>query len=282
MIWRAVKGIVLAVACFLVIFPFVGVISTSIAGTAQINESGGFVLFPKEVNFNAYRVIFAGGVVTRALAVSVFVTVVGTALSLAVTVLLSYALSRPTMVGRSWLLGLVLLSLLFSPGIIPSFLIVKALGLLNSVWSLILPTALNAFNVIVMRSFFMAMPAELTESARIEGASEWHILTRIVLPLSKAVLAVIGLFYAVAYWNAFFNALLYLNDSTLWPLQMVLRTYVIGNTQLSGSSINLENLPPQPALQMAILAVSIVPIACVYPFLQRHFTKGVLTGAVKG
>ena len=141
---------------------------------------------------------------------------------------------------------------------------------------------ISAFNVVVLRAFFGALPRELIESARVDGAGELRIFTSIVLPLSKAVLAVIGLFYAVGYWNAFFNALLYINDTTLWPLQLVLRTYVINDTQLGMAELGLENLPPQAAIQMAILVISIVPILIIYPFLQRHFAKGVLTGAVKG
>jgi multiple sugar transport system permease protein/putative aldouronate transport system permease protein len=272
------------VICAVVVLPFVGILSTSIADRAQITKAGGFVLFPDSASLSAYRAIFAGGVVTRALVVSIAITVVGTVLSLACTALLAYSLGRPGSFGHKPMLMIVLFTLLFAPGIIPSYLVVKQLGLLNSYWSLVLPTAINAFNVIVMRAFFMGLPHELLESARIDGAGELTILRRLVLPLSRAVLAVIGLFYAVSYWNAFFNALLYMNDTTKWPLQLVLRTYVVNNApigvnQLAGSG---EALPPQQSIQMAILVISIVPILLVYPFLQRHFAKGVLTGAVKG
>ncbi|WP_433162110.1 carbohydrate ABC transporter permease [Kribbella sp. CA-247076] len=279
---RAFKGLVLLVFCAAVIIPFVGVISTSVAPNKQINESGGLVLLPESISFAAYESLFAGGVVTQALFVSVFVTVVGTALSLTVSCLLAYALSRPSFTAGRPILLVILFSMLFSPGIIPTYLVVKGVGLLDSIWALIVPTMVSAFNVIVLRAFFMNLPNELTESARIDGASELRTFTQIVLPLSKAVLSVIGLFYAVAYWNAFFNALLYLNDSKLWPLQLVLRTYVINDTQLGSAELGTELLPPQASIQMAILVVSIVPILLIYPFLQRHFAKGVLTGAVKG
>ena len=279
---RAFKGLVLLVFCAVVIIPFVGVISTSVAPNKQINESGGLVLFPESVSFAAYQSLFAGGVVTRALFVSIFVTIVGTLLSLTVSCLLAYALSRPSFVAGRPILLVVLFSMLFSPGIIPLYLTVKGVGLLDSIWALIVPTMVSAFNVVVLRAFFMNLPNELTESARIDGAGELKTFTNIVLPLSKAVLSVIGLFYAVAYWNAFFSALLYLNDSKLWPLQLVLRTYVINDTQLGSAELGTELLPPQASIQMAILVVSIVPILIIYPFLQRHFAKGVLTGAVKG
>jgi putative aldouronate transport system permease protein len=279
---RAFKGLVLLVFCAAVIVPFVGVISTSVAPNQQINSSGGLVLLPDSINLNAYRSLFAGGVVTRALFVSVFVTVVGTLLSLTVSCLLAYALSRPGFTAGRPILLIVLFSMLFSPGIIPLYLVVKGAGLLDTIWAMIVPSTVSAFNVIVLRAFFSNLPNEITESARIDGAGELKTFGYIVLPLSKAVLSVIGLFYAVGYWNAFFGALLYLNDSKLWPLQLVLRTYVINDTQLGSAELGTELLPPQASIQMAILVISIVPILLVYPFLQRHFAKGVLTGAVKG
>jgi multiple sugar transport system permease protein/putative aldouronate transport system permease protein len=278
---RVAKGVLLTVLCAIVAVPFLGVVSTSLADQEQVTRSGGFVLIPDRMTLRAYATIFNGGVVTRALLISVGVTLVGTALSLLCTTTLAYGLSRPGSVAHKPILMLVLGALLFTPGIIPSYLIVKQLGLLNSYWSLIVPSAVNAFNVIVMRAFFLELPVELIESARIDGASDLTILRRIVLPLSRAVIAVIGLFYAVGYWNAFFNALLYINDNDKWPLQLVLRTYVINNSQLGGYA-GTEAIPPQQSLQMAILVISVVPILLVYPFLQRHFTKGVLTGAVKG
>jgi putative aldouronate transport system permease protein len=280
---RALKGLVLTLMCAAVVLPFVGIVSTSLAERDQITAAGGFVLLPESISFDSYRTIFAGGVVSRAMMVSLGVTLAGTAVSLTVSTLLAYALSRQGSFGQKPMLMLVLLSLLFSPGLIPTYLVVKELGLLDSYAALIFPTALSAFNVIVLRAFFMGIPAELTDSARIDGAGHLRVFAQIVLPLSKAVLAVIGLFYAVGYWNSFFSALLYLNDTAMWPLQLVLRTYVINNTDVSATDLGgAENLPPQQSIQMAILVVTIVPILLVYPFLQRHFAKGVLTGAVKG
>ena len=279
---RLIKAVVLTVLCFAVLVPFLAVFSTSIAPRGQISDAGGLVLIPRGLDLTAYEAIFSGGVVTRALGVSVFVTVVGTALSLFVSCLLAYAISRRHFVlGRPVLL-VVLIGMLFSPGIIPLYLVVKQTGLLNRLWALIIPTMVSGFNVIVLRSFFQGIPDELTESATIDGASEWVIFSRIVMPLSKAVLAVIGLFYAVGYWNSFFTALLYIDDATKWPMQLVLRTYVVNDAAMGQADIGIEHMPPQSSLQMAILVVSMVPILIVYPFLQRHFAKGVLTGAVKG
>ena len=281
---RAIKGVILTIACALVVLPFVGIISTSIATPEQVTEAGGFVLLPTGIDLSAYEMIFAGGVVTQALWISIIVTAVGTALSLALTTTLGWALSRRGVFGVRAMLLLVLVSLLFNPGIIPSYLVVQQLGLLDSLWALIIPTSVSAFNVVVVRAFFVQLPGEILDSARIDGATEWQLFWRIGLPLSKPVLAVVGLFYGVGYWNAFFNALLYMSDSTKWPLQLVLRTYVVDGAQLGGQDLGIDaaSLPPQTSLQMAILVVSIVPVLLVYPFLQRHFAKGMLTGAVKG
>lgn len=279
--YQAIKAIVLGGFALVIVIPILVVISTSLASDRDIIDAGGYVLWPSHPTLKAYQTLFGGGLMGRAILVSVFVTLVGTAIALAVTIALAYATSRPVLFGRPVLL-MVLFTLLFAPGIIPMFLVVKQLGLLDSLWSLILPGALGAFNFVVLRTFFMNVPGELLESARIDGASDFTILRRIVLPLSKAVVAVVGLFYAVGFWNAFFNAMLYLNDTSKWPVQVILRTYVLQGKSLSADQLGVHP-PSQPqSLQMAVVVVALVPIAMVYPFLQRHFTKGVITGAVKG
>ncbi|MEV4265789.1 carbohydrate ABC transporter permease [Kribbella sp. NPDC049584] len=282
---RVLKTLVLVVCCAVVVIPFLGVISTSIASQQHVTNSGGFVLWPDALHLDAYKAIFNGGVVQRALLVSVVIAVGGTLISLAGSTMLAYSLSRPGSFGQRPILMIVLFSILFSPGLIPNYLVVKQFGLLDSLFALILPTAISGFNVIVLRSFFMGIPDSVLDSARIDGAGDFRIFWSIVLPLSRAVLAVVGLFYAVGYWNAFFNAMLYISDTAKWPLQLVLRTYVINNTELSSGDLGgaaADQLPPQESIQMAILVVSLVPILIVYPFLQRHFAKGMLTGAVKG
>jgi putative aldouronate transport system permease protein len=278
------KAIVLAMILAAVIYPFLSVVATSLASQQDVDAGGGMVLVPLHPSFDAYLSIFQGGVISHAVLVSVAITVVGTLLSMVVTVGLAYGLSRPV-VGRRPLLMLALLSLLFQPGIIPSYLVVKQLGLLNSYASLIVPVLLNGFNLVVMRQFFLEIPHELIDSARIDGAGELRILLRIVLPLSGAVLAVVALLYAVFYWNAFFQALLYLQDSSMWPLQLVLRQYVIQGSPLPGVTAYAApggSPPPTQSIQMAVVIVATLPILVVYPFLQKYFTKGVLTGAIKG
>jgi ABC-type glycerol-3-phosphate transport system permease component len=274
------KGAALFAIVVLVVFPFLVVVSTSLSTEHAIAQSGGIVVVPTEVSFDAYRQVLSGGVVTRALLISVGVTTVGTALSVSVTVLAAYGLSRSDSFGHRPLLFTALFTLLFAPGIIPLYLTVKQLGLLDSYWSLILPTAVSAFNLVIVRTFFLGLPKELLDAARIDGAGELRILLRVVLPISKAVVAVIALFYGVAYWNAFFNAMLFITDESKWPLQLILRLY-----GLQGQLVEVQPdqiPPPQQAIKMAIVVLAIIPVLLAFPFVQRHFTKGVVIGAVKG
>ncbi|MFE7794448.1 carbohydrate ABC transporter permease [Streptomyces sp. NPDC057460] len=280
-IGQAAKALAVVVVVAAVAYPLLGVIGTSFASQTDIIRGSGLVLWPDHPTVDAYRTILTGGVVTRALVVSLGITVFGTLASLLVTVGMAYGLSRRDVTGSRFILMTALFTMLFNAGIIPNFLLVKGLGLYDTYAALVMPTLVSAFNLVVLRSFFMNLPEELYDAAKVDGAGDFRILVRIVLPLSKAVLAVISLFYAVTYWNAFFNSLLYLNDSDKWPLPMVLRTYVLQGQSLNAASAG-EVLAPQQAVQMAVLVIAVVPILCVYPFLQRYFTKGVLTGAIKG
>jgi ABC-type glycerol-3-phosphate transport system permease component len=276
------KGLVLAAIGFLMIFPFIYVLAVSFSSATDAAR-GGLIIFPRNPSLEAYRVVFESGIVVRSLMVSVGVTLVGTFTNMVLTVLMAYGLSRPSVRGSRAILFLVLFTMLFWPGLIPSFLVVKSLGLLNTYGALILPGAIAAFNLIILRNFFMSLPSELMDSARIDGANDWQVLQHIVLPLSGAVLAVVALFYGVGHWNEFFSAVLYLNDSSKWPVQLVLRQYVLMSTPIAETVVDpMRPPPPAQTIQMAVLVVATVPILIVYPFLQKYFTKGVLTGAIKG
>ncbi|MFG1941908.1 carbohydrate ABC transporter permease [Nonomuraea sp. NPDC048826] len=282
---RLGKGAVLTVIVLAVLFPLYTIVLTSLSSKATVNRVGGLVLVPEGIHFDAYIQIFSDTVVSRAVLVATGVTVVGTAISLTVSILGAYSLSRPGSFLHRPLLFAVLLMFVFFPGIIPVYLMVSGLGLKDSFWSLILPTAVSAFNVVVLRAFFMNIPVEIMDSARIDGAGEVLILWRIVLPMSKAVTAVVGLFYAVGYWNAWFNAMLYLDDTRKWPLALVLRQYVVDSNPLPTATVGVTgagDLPPTLAIKMAIVVIAVAPALIIYPFVQRHFTKGVLIGAVKG
>ena len=278
---QGLKILILTIVVLLVVYPFMSVIATSIASTQDVLSNGGLVIWPEHPSLQAYQTIFQGSIVVRAGIVSIAVTTVGTILSLCATIAMAYGLSRQIWGAKIILMG-SLFALLFVPGIIPSYLMVKQLGLLNTYASLILPVLISPFNLVVMRQFFMQLPQELFDAAKIDGANDWKILIQVVLPLSKAVIAVIGLFYAVAYWNAFFNALLYLNDSTMWPLPLIVRLYVLQGALLPGAAA-AEQAPALPqTMQTAVVVVATLPILVVYPFVQRYFSKGVLTGAIKG
>jgi len=279
---QALKGVVITFIVLVMLYPFVYVVATSFADETSTG------LLPTSYSLEAYKAIFAGNVVLRAMLVSVGVTLIGTALSMAVSTTMAWGLTRTRDVpGTKFVLFAVLGTMLFTSGIIPNYLLVRSLGLLDSYWSMILPVVASAFNIVVLRNFFMDIPRDVIDSAKLDGASEVQIFVRIVLPLSKAVLAVIALFYAVAYWNDFFNALLYLNDHTKWPIQLVLNQYVIQGENLnqaggaSQATAAAQRLPTE-SIKMAVVVIATAPILVVYPFLQRYFTKGMLTGAVKG
>ncbi|WP_049788335.1 carbohydrate ABC transporter permease [Isoptericola variabilis] len=280
------KAVVLTFIVLAVAFPLYTIVLTSLSTQADITRSGGLVTVPGELTLAAYQQILGGGIVTRAALVSVGVTTVGTLLSTTVSLLAAYGLSRPGSFGHRPLLFVLLITMFFGAGMIPTYLLVSALGLIDSYWALILPTAVSAFNVLILRSFFMGIDPAITDAARIDGAGDWRILFRIVAPMSKAAIAVVALFYGVGYWNAFFNAMLYINDNAKWPLQLVLRSYVLQGVTLPGSGVGQVDVATGAVtglpVKMAVMVLAVVPILLVYPFVQRHFTKGVIFGAIKG
>jgi putative aldouronate transport system permease protein len=278
---RVSKFVILVTIVIVMLFPFVYILSISFAGPQDINGVS-VPLIPQHPTLAAYASILAGGVVLRSLEVSIGVTVVGTTVSIAMTTTLAYGLSRTqTVIGSRFVLLLVLGSLLFSPGIIPTYLLVTSLGMQNNYASLIVPVMINAFNLVVVRQFFMNIPADLVDAAVMDGCNPLQVFRHIMLPLSKAVLAVIALFYGVALWSDYFNALLYLNNAAMWPIQLVLQLYVLEGQTLATTPIG-GHLPPGVSIQMAVIVIATVPIVVVYPFLQKYFTQGVLSGAIKG
>lgn len=277
----ALKAIFLIFVVIVMAYPLIYVVGLSFATAKGIAENP---FFPTEFTLDAYKTILGGSVVPRSIFVSVGVTVVGTLLSVIFTTTLAYGLSRSSEVpGTRICVYLAFFTMLFSAGLIPTYLLVKELGMLNSLSSLVVPTLISAFNLVVIRNFFMELPSELFESARIDGASEWRIFSSIVLPLSKAPIAVIALFYAVGYWNNYFSAMLYIQDTSKWPIQLVLNQYVLQDSPMTQLAANpMAAPPPAQSVQMAVLVLATAPILLVYPFAQKHFTKGVLTGAIKG
>jgi putative aldouronate transport system permease protein len=279
---KASKGVAIVVIALLVLFPLYAIALTSLSSSETVHRVGGLVVWPGDgITFEAYEQMFRNPVVLRSLVVSLGITAVGTVISVVVSVLGAYSLSRPGSFGHRTILFSVLLMFVVFPGLIPVYLWVSTIGLRDSYLSMILPMAVSAFNVVVLRAFFMSIPQELFDAARIDGAGEFRVLWQIVAPLSKAVVAVVTLFYAVAYWNNWFNAFLYLDDTGKWPLALVLRTYVVESAPLPQAS-GLSTAPPTLAVKMAIVMIAIVPALIIYPFVQKHFKKGVIIGAVKG
>lgn len=276
--------ILLAVVALVTVVPFIYVVAGSFATQRELLEKG-FILFPTEFSLEAYKYIFSTSTLMRSLGVTIFITVVGTLINITLTCLMAYPLSRRDMDFRSPIQLMVIFTMLFSGGMIPTFLVVKELGMLDTYWSLLLPGAISAFNLIIIRSFFQQLPAELEESAKIDGASDPGILLRIVIPLSLPALATFSLFYAVGHWNTYFSSILYINDSSMWPIQVLLRQIVMlsqGGSLGDTSSLESNFIPPDQAVKMAVIVISTIPILIVYPFLQKHFAKGALLGSVKG
>lgn len=269
---------VLALVALVCLFPLMYVFSVSLTPITEVHKNGGFVLIPRSVTLEAYRNILTKSGIPRALMVTIGVSAAGTLVSIVLTSLVAYPLSIKTIPGRRILVPYFVFTMLFSGGIIPTYLVVKALGLTGSYLSLIIPAAVSTYNMLVMKSFFESLPVELSEAAKIDGAGEFSVLCRIVIPLSKPVMMTVGLFYLVTYWNTYFSALMYITDDKMQPLQIVLRRLLTASTSLQ----NVDQVMPSATLQMAAVIVSSLPVLVIYPFLQKYFTKGMVLGAVKG
>lgn len=266
------------------VVPFIYVVSASFATQKELLEKG-FILFPTQFSLDGYRYIFSSDVIFKSLMVTVFITVAGTLLNLMVTVTMAYPLARRNLDGRRILMALVVFTILFNGGMIPTYMVVKWTGLLDSYWSVIVPTAVSAFNLIILKNFFQHLPEALEESAQIDGCSDIGILFKIALPLSMPAIATFTLFYAVGHWNNYFTAILYINDAVKWPIQVWLRQIVILSEGGIGNQMELDSnfvMPPGQKIKMAVIVISTLPILALYPFLQKHFAKGVLLGSVKG
>jgi putative aldouronate transport system permease protein len=269
---------IIALVCFL---PFVNVIASSFASTQEV-VARKFILFPHTFSLDAYRYILSTPTLFKSLAVSIGVTGIGTLVSMILTSLMAYGLSRKYLAGRNILNFLVVFTMLFSGGMIPTFLVVKAFGLIDSYWSLILPVAINAFNLIIMRNFFQALPDSLEESAKMDGCSDFGVFLKIMLPLAMPSIATISLFYAVTYWNTYMTAILYINDSAKWPIQVLLRQIVIVSSGMQAEGSSVDVVPPAQTIKMAVIVIATVPMLIAYPFVQKYFVKGALVGSVRG
>lgn len=275
--------ILLTTFLLIVLVPLINILASSFSSPAAV--SGGRVfLWPVDFTLIGYEAVLSNQAILTGFGNSLFYAGVGTAVSVALTVMIAYPLSRSDLVGRRFLIGGVLFTMLFSGGLIPTYMVVRSLGLLDTRWALILPTAIGAWQVLIAMTFFRStIPGELHEAAQLDGASDLRFLWSVVLPLSKPLLAVIALMYGIAQWNSYFNALIYLRSEELYPLQLVLRNILIVNNT-AGTNIADQLAAEQMAdlMKFALIVVSTVPVLLVYPFVARHFNKGVMLGSVKG
>jgi putative aldouronate transport system permease protein len=275
--------LLLALCAYLTLFPFVNIFAVSMSSTRAIT-AGEVFMWPIEFNLATYGNLLRDGQMLVAMKNTIIITVVGTALNMLFTIMAAYPLSKSRLKGRNMILMAILVTMLFSGGIIPNFLVVSSLGLVNTYWSLWLPALISAYNMFVMKSFLEGLPEELEESASIDGASELTILMKIILPLSKPVIAALTLFYAISWWNSYMNVLIYIRSTDKMSLMVKLYQMVqlvSPEMLMSGEGVTQTMVTPE-GIRAAAVILAIIPILCIYPFLQKHFIKGVLLGSVKG
>lgn len=275
----------LAIVLLIVVYPLLFVVSASISNPQAVNN-GQMWLWPKDITFLGYERIFQNEQILTGYLNTIMYTLLGTSINLVMTILAAYPLSRKDLIGKNAVMILFVVTMFFSGGLIPSYLLVKNLGMLNTVWALVIPSAVSIWNIIIMRTFFQqSIPNEIQEAAAIDGVTDFQLLLKIILPLSMPILAVMTLFYSVGHWNSYFNALIYLTDQEKFPLQLVLREILVQNQmeEMAGSSTTMtDQILMAQTIKYAVIIVANLPVMMLYPFLQKYFTKGVMIGAIKG
>jgi len=269
--------------CFVTLYPFLYVLATSMSSNIAVMQNK-VTFYPVELNFTAYKKILKDPYLVSSYYNTIKYTLIGTFINLLFTSTIAYPLSRKNLVFKGFFNTMIIITMFFGGGLIPTFLLVNALGMYDTIWAIVIPGAISTYYLIVMRTFFQSIPVELEESAKIDGASEVRVYFQIILPLSKAALAAIGLFYAVGHWNSFFSALIYLKSKAKMPLQILLRNMLISSEMAQQNKIASrdEEVVVAETIKSAAIIVTVIPIICVYPFLQKYFVKGVMIGSIKG
>ena len=277
--------VIVGLFALITLLPFIYIVAGSFATERELTERA-FFLIPHTISMNAYDYIFKTGDAIHGLKNSIIVTGVGTFINMFFSCTLAYPLSRPYFKGRTFFTNMVIITMLFTGGMVPSYIMISnVLHLKDSFWALWLPGAINPFNMIIIKNFFQGLPMELEEAARMDGCNDGQTFLKIILPLSKPVIASVSLFYAVTHWNSYFNAMMYISDKNLEVIQIVLRRIIFLTSSIateSGFDWGPFGMPPQKAVKMATTVVATVPILLVYPFIQKYFTQGVMVGSVKG
>ncbi|NKI22224.1 carbohydrate ABC transporter permease [Paenibacillus dendritiformis] len=273
----------LLLLCLVTLYPFIYVLFASLSEPAWVVQQRGLIWHPSGLNLEAYRLVFDNPMITSGYLNTLFIVSAGTCLNVFMTALGAYGLSRQNVMWKNPIMFFIVFTMFFSGGLIPSYLLVTGLGMLDSLWALIIPGAVSAFNLIIMRTAFQSIPHSLEESAKLDGANDFTVLIRIILPLSMPVIAVMILFYGVGHWNSWFGAMIYLRDRELYPLQLVLREILITNStdSMLTSAGTADKMPIGETIKYATIIVATVPILLLYPFLQKYFVKGVMIGAIK-
>jgi putative aldouronate transport system permease protein len=274
--------ILLGLVSLIMVLPFLQVVISSFA-SQELLVGNNFLLIPSRWSLKGYRYIFSSTTIVRALGVSVCVTAVGTAARIIMQSMLAFPLAHQRLRGRAPIQFLIILTLMFNGGMIPTYIVVQKLGLMNSYLALILPVLMSAYSVIVFKNFFQAIPLELEEAAKVDGLNDLQILFRIIMPVSKPLIASFIVMFGVVFWNSWFDSLLYLDNAKMWPIQMVLRQVYFASSQIgdtTGTGMSAEVLPK--TVQVCTIVVATAPILLVYPFMTRHFAKGLIIGSVKG
>jgi putative aldouronate transport system permease protein len=269
--------------CTVTLYPFLYVLFASLSDPGQLASHRGILGKPLGLQLEAYKAVFKNPMITTGYGNTILYVTLGTAINLFMTSLGAYVLSRRDLYFKNTIMFTIVITMVFSGGLIPTYLVVSGLGMVNTMWAVLIPGAINTFNLIIMRTSFQGVPQSLEESARIDGAGDFTILFRVIVPLCLPVMAVMVLWYAVGHWNSYFSALIYLRDRELYPLQLILREILISNStdsMMTGSSMG-DKMPIGETIKYATIIVSTLPILCLYPFLQKYFVKGVLIGAIK-
>lgn len=283
---NTIVAVLLSFSTVVMLYPFMNVAAVAFSSyEAYVTKP--LRIFPGEFTLEAFTYVFASKMLIRSYANTVFVTVMGTVISLGITTLMAYSLSKTYLRGKRVIMSLLIFTMMFNGGLIPHFLLMKDLGLVDTYWALMIPYLLSPFNVVLMRNYFLNMPESLEEAARIDGAGDFYILRKIVIPLAMPIVATITLFQAVTYWNNYFAAVVYIRSTDKWPLQLLLREILLAaSNEMLAADGNMAEMSgdaiPMMSIRYATILVVIIPIICVYPFLQRYFVKGVMLGGVKG
>lgn len=276
--------VVLGLIAISTVAPFLYVLAGSFATEKELTEKAFFII-PTEWSLNAYKYAINTANILRGLKNSIVLTALGTFMCMLFSLTFAYPLSKSHFRGRNWMMNMVIVTMLFGGGMIPSYIVYSAYGLLDTYWALILPGLISPFNMIIIKKFFQGLPTELDEASYMDGANDLQIFAKVALPLSKPVIASISLFYGVGFWNDYFNSMIYLSSAEKYPIQIQLRSLILLSSSFSDAVMDyydLNGAPPDKAVKMACTVIATVPILCVYPFVQKYFTKGVMVGAVKG